>query len=239
MARGFPTRTACESTVAVAPRPGWARKPSAGGISIPICRGMATSSRAMGCSEYCSTAAASRSTAAAVKRGTVSTRSTRSRARVSVPVLSKTTAFSRPRFSSTAPPLTRIPRRTRKPMPAATAVGVASTKAHGQATTSTATLRDRSRVTQNVTRRRHQDRGDEIAGIAVGQSLDRGLRRFGMLDEMDDPLERRVVAQPLDGQFQRPVGIQRAGEDLVAGRFFGRQRLAGDRALIDPRRAAE
>ena len=36
-------------------------------------------------------------------------------------------------------------------MPAATAVGVASTKAHGQATTSTATLRETSRVTQNVT----------------------------------------------------------------------------------------
>ena len=124
-------------------------------------------------------------------------------------------------------------------MPAATAVGVASTKAQGQATTSTATLREISRVTQNVMRRRHEDQGDEVAGIPVGQALHRGLRRFGMLHQMNDLLQRRVVPETLDGQFQRAVGIQRAGKNFVADPFFGRQRLAGNRALIDPRRAAD
>ena len=64
--------------------------------------------------------------------------------------------------------------------------------------------------------RRHEHQGNEIAGIAVGQPLHRGLRGLGMFHQVNDPLQRRVVAQPLDGKFQRAVGIQRAGKDLVA-----------------------
>jgi hypothetical protein len=56
---------------------------------------------------------------------------------------------------------------------------------------------------------------------------------------MDDPFQRRVVAEALDDNFQRTMGVQRAGEDFVADSFFDRQRLAGNWTLIDPRRTAD
>ena len=53
-----------------------------------------------------------------------------------------------------------------------------------------------------------------------------------MFDEVDDPLQSRVMSQTLNRHFQRPVRIQCAGKDLVANGLFRGQRLAGDRALI-------
>ena len=57
---------------------------------------------------------------------------------VSVPVLSKMTADSLAPLSSASPPLTRTPCEAATPVPTMTAVGVASPRAQGQATTSTA-----------------------------------------------------------------------------------------------------
>jgi hypothetical protein len=56
---------------------------------------------------------------------------------VIVPVLSKTTAVTSAMRSSTCPPLTRIPRFAADDDETSTAVGVASPKAHGHATTNT------------------------------------------------------------------------------------------------------
>ena len=54
---------------------------------------------------------------------------------MSVPVLSKTTTDVRDAFSSTSPPLKRIPSPAPMPEPTITAVGVARPSAHGQAMT--------------------------------------------------------------------------------------------------------
>ena len=60
---------------------------------------------------------------------------------VSVPVLSKTTAFTCPAFSNAAAFLNHTPRCTTTPIPAIIAAGVAKPKAQGHATTKTATER--------------------------------------------------------------------------------------------------
>ena len=60
---------------------------------------------------------------------------------VSVPVLSSSTVSTRLAASSTAPPLTRMPSSAPRPVPTATAAGVARPSAHGHAITRTATKR--------------------------------------------------------------------------------------------------
>ena len=123
-------------------------------------------------------------------------------------------------------------------MPAATAVGVASTSAgtrHNE-------HRDAPRDVASEPERdgcRHEHCRDKIAGVAIGKTFHRGLGGLGVLHQVDDPLERGVVAQSLDGQFQRPVGIERSGKDLVARLFFDGRRLAGDGALVHPRRPGD
>ena len=67
-----------------------------------------------------------------------STASTSSVPFVSVPVLSKRMEVTREAFSSTSPPLKRMPRLAPTPLPTMTAVGVARPSAHGHAMTSVA-----------------------------------------------------------------------------------------------------
>ena len=55
---------------------------------------------------------------------------------VSVPVLSKASAFSPPMFSRCTPPLISTPLRAAWAMPANTAAGVPNASAHGEAATS-------------------------------------------------------------------------------------------------------
>jgi hypothetical protein len=62
------------------------------------------------------------------------------RAWVSVPVLSNNAVPARARFCSAAPRVTSSPRRASPAAAAANAVGVASASAHGQDTTSTASV---------------------------------------------------------------------------------------------------
>ena len=63
---------------------------------------------------------------------------------VSVPVLSNANVSQAARRSRAGPPLIRTPCRASQAMLASIAAGVASTRPHGQATTSTATVRDQT-----------------------------------------------------------------------------------------------
>ena len=182
------------------------RKPSAGGISIPNCRACSTSSRAMGCSEYCSTAAASRTAAAAVKRGTVS-----------IALDAKLGQGERARLVEDhglqPAQVLQHGAALHEDSPADQETDAGGDRRrrgqHQGAGTGHDQHRDAPRdIAGDPERdgRRHEDHGDEIAGIAVGQPLDRGLRRLGMFHEVNDPLQRRVVAQTLDGNFQRARG---------------------------------
>src|SRR5208337_1582354 len=92
----------------------------------------------MGCSEPSSTAPASRSTSSSAGPA-VTTLCTVITPVVRVPVLSRTTARTRPADSSAWALLTRMPSSAPRPTAASRAVGVASPSAHGHATTSTAT----------------------------------------------------------------------------------------------------
>ena len=78
------------------------------------------------------------------------------RPRVRVPVLSQMTAFNFPAVSSTAASRTRIPRSEPRPIPAMTAVGVASPIAQGQATTSTAIALATARTRRGSAPKRYQ-----------------------------------------------------------------------------------
>lgn len=69
---------------------------------------------------------------------------------VNVPVLSISTVSTAAIPSMAYPSLTRIPLRAMLPMAAVTAVGVASTRAHGQNTTRTVTILSGSPVTSRV-----------------------------------------------------------------------------------------
>jgi len=81
--------------------------------------------------------------------------------------------------------------------------------------------------------RGQDDGGNEPLGVAIGQALGGGLGRLGVLHQVDDLLQGRLLAEPLDRQLHRPVQVDRPGKDLVADGLVGRERLAGDRALID------
>ena len=114
-----------------------------------------------------------------------------------VPVLSSTTVVTRPAISSAWASLIRIPSSAPRPLATRIAVGVASPKAQGQATTNTATVADRpvdqspaaspqaSSVAAAISQHdRHEPRHD-----AVGQPLDFGFRFLGSAHQLA-PLAR-------------------------------------------------
>jgi len=84
---------------------------------------------------------------------------TTGRPTVRVPVLSNTTASTRPAASRCEPPLIRMPRRAPLPIAALIAVGVASPTAQGQATSSIVMARRTSRVTASVAAATAKDAG--------------------------------------------------------------------------------
>ena len=90
--------------------------------------------RAIGCSEACSSAPASRRAS-----GSPATSTSRIRPSVTVPVLSSTIVSTRRVDSSTSGPLISSPSWAPRPVPTISAVGVASPSAQGQAMISTAT----------------------------------------------------------------------------------------------------
>jgi hypothetical protein len=92
---------------------------------------------ASGCSDAVSSDAASRTTSSSETPVPDSTSTTAGRPSVMVPVLSSTMVSSVWAVSRLSPPLNSTPRSAPAPVPAMTAVGVASPRAHGQAMIST------------------------------------------------------------------------------------------------------
>jgi hypothetical protein len=60
-----------------------------------------------------------------------------------------------------------------------------------------------------------------------------GARCACAFDAVDDARQRRVATQPRHPDVERAAAVDRAGEHIVARRLVDRQRLAGDRRLID------
>ena len=73
--------------------------------------------------------------------------------------------------------------------------------------------------------------------VDAREALDEGLRRRPLrlraLDEVDDPRQRGVAPEPRDADLERAAAVDGAGEHFVARRLVDRQRLAGDRRLVD------
>ena len=95
--------------------------------------------RPAGCSLPSSADAARRSASSASTPGAATTRATRIRPSVRVPVLSRTTVVTLRVDSSASGPRTRIPIWAPRPVPTISAIGVASPSAQGQAMMSTET----------------------------------------------------------------------------------------------------
>ena len=134
-----PTSSACPSTTPSTPRPSRFTNSSATGSWPTSLRAASAIARPIGCSDACSIAPTSRSSAARSTPSPSVTSTRLMRPLVTVPVLSSTTVSMRPVDSSTSGPLIRIPSWAPRPVPTSSAVGVASPSAHGQATISTAT----------------------------------------------------------------------------------------------------
>ncbi len=154
----LPTRTRRPSpsrSVARTPAPGWAWKSSKSASAEPArARPRPPAAAPGGARSARSADAASQRTRSASAPPNARTSPISGRPSVSVPVLSKASASTRASRSSAAPPLTRTPRRASRAVAASTAAGVARMRAHGQATTSTASVGIRS--TADVTPVRYQ-----------------------------------------------------------------------------------
>ena len=89
-----------------------------------------------------------------------------------------------------------------------------------------------------------QQRGaDDGVGIGLAEAVDKLLGRRGIfariLDQCDDPAQRRLRCELGDLDLQRTAAIDRAGKDLVAQMLADRQALARDGALVDAAVAAD
>ena len=115
--------------------------------------------------------------------------------------------------SSASPPRNRIPASAPRPVPTMIAVGVARPIAHGQATMTTPMNAVSASVSRGSgpnsepgderQRRDDEDRRHERLADPVREPLDRRLRALGVLDEGDDPGERRVGADPRRPEDER------------------------------------
>ena len=135
-----PSRRA-PSSMASTPLPGSARNPSTGGGAIPSACARRRIALASGCSEYCSSAAAKRSSSAFPIPSAGNRSVTSGSPAVMVPVLSSATMSSLPASSWETAVLKRMPFFAPMPLPTMIATGVASPSAQGQEITSTAMAR--------------------------------------------------------------------------------------------------
>ena len=147
-----PTATVRPSTWPVTPRPDVSRWPAAAGSSTSRACAASTSMRASRWLDPCSTAPARPSTSFSSKAGAVTTRETRGRPAVSVPVLSKTTTSTVEACSSAPPVRTTMCRVAARATPPMIATGAARMSGQGVAITSTASTRTGSRDTSQVAR---------------------------------------------------------------------------------------
>ena len=87
--------------------------------------------------------------------------------------------------------------------------------------------------------REDHDRRHERLADAVGEPLDRRLAALGLLDEGDDPGQRRVGADARRPEQERPGRVDGRPDDLVAGTLRDRPRLAGQHRFVDRGRAGD
>jgi hypothetical protein len=125
------------------------------------------------------------------------------------------------------------------------AVGVASPKAQGQATTRTATVApsafEGSRQSQKASRGRREgehDR-DEPRRPQVGQPLGGGLRPLRLADHPDDLGEDGVVAGAVEAYPQRAGSVERPADHRIAGLLVHGDALAGQHRFVDRARPLE
>ena len=160
---------------------------------------------------------------------------TTGRPTVRVPVLSKTTASTRPACSRCEPPLMRMPRRAPLPIAALIAVGVARPTAQGHATSSIVIARRTSRVTSKVTADNRKDAGTKRRE-KFSPMVWMGARSCWACSTrvMIRPM---VVSLPTaSARHHEPApDDHRTGVDAGACLDADGQGLAGDRGLVDDR----
>ena len=147
---GRPTRTRTPSTLPSTPSPAVCRNSPTTGAGVDAVSAAAScSARARGCSDRASTAAASAIACAGDVPPVVSHVASRTQPSVNVPVLSRTTCVTRANDSSALLRASTTPARASDPAAAANAAGVARDSAHGQDTTSSATVTGSARSGSN------------------------------------------------------------------------------------------
>ena len=83
-------------------------------------------------------------------------------------------------------------------------------------------------------RHRQSDDGGRInAREALDECLDRGSLRLRLFDEVNDPRQGRVAPETCHANLERTASVDAPGKDFIAGCFVDRQRLAGNRCLVD------
>ena len=156
---------------------------------------------------------------------------------VRVPVLSKSRISASASRSSAPPPLTTTPRRAVRDSPATIATGAARISGHGVATTSTATARPSSPDTAHAAPATPTLTHEEGEGVAVREPHERRVVRRCCLDQPHDAGVGRVVGSRAGQQVERTASVHGTAPHGLADRSLDRQRLAGDRAVVDDRDA--
>ncbi len=186
--------------------------------------------------------AASRSTSRSVKPAAASIATTRGLPSVSVPVLSTTSTSTRARSSSASAFLISTPACAPRPVPTMMAIGVASPKAQGHATISTATLLTSAWARRgigphtlqiaNVRTAASTTAGHEVRGDSIGETLDRRAGALRLADHADDLRQQHVTADPLGAHRDGPVDGNGRPDHAIAGVLVHRNRLAGHHRLV-------
>ena len=155
-----------------------------------------------------------------------------------MPVLSSSTERASPSRSIVARPLTTTPARAARESPDISAIGAARISGHGVATTNTASARTGSPETVQAIAATSIVSGKEEQRVAVGDPYERRPLLPGLLDK---PHERRVGAlgrRAERAQLEGGACGRRAAADVAAAMDRDRQRLAGQRRLVDDRLVA-
>ena len=154
---------------------------------------------------------------------------------VSVPVLSMTSARTRASVSIALPPLIRMPSLAARDSPATIATGTARMSGQGVATTSTATARIGSPVSHQAAAASATVTRQEHDGVAVGQPRHRGARALGGFHQADDAGIGAFRGRPGGLEIEGVADIGRAAQHRLAAALLHRQRLAGERRLVEHR----
>ena len=148
---------------------------------------------------------------------------TTGRPTVSVPVLSSTRVSTGAKFSSASPSLTRTPCLAMLPRPATAATGTEDDEGTGAGDDEEGQCEGKVPRPGEDDDRDDDDGGRVELGEALEEALTRGPRLLGLLDQLDDPGEGRLVADVVgldlevaglgDGAGERGPRLLRTGTD--------------------------